>query len=301
MQSLKSIKNRISSIKSTKKITQAMKIVSASRLKRAQNNVAKTKEYLQTLDNLLLDIYNTDKSIFEESNSPYLQKSNQHNTLIIAFGSDKGLCGSFNSRVISAIVNEISASQNKNENRNVRIICIGDKISRYMDIHYKVNVEFSIPFANQYNRTISYPHAASLSQRVQNLFQNKSFNECRVLYTKFNSVMNQELVNIQLLPLDMNYIASIKNQSKKEAVFEFDNDLSITLEQVVLNFINATIFNVYANSMACEYSTRMIAMDSATQNSEKMLKELNLTYNRSRQSLITKELMEIISGAEAIK
>ena len=298
MQSLKSIKSRISGIKSTKKITQAMKIVSASRLKQAQSNVIKAGEYLQTFDNLLLNIYNTDESIFKESDALYLQDANQQDVLIIAFGSDRGLCGSFNSKIISAIASEISASHNKN--KEVKVICVGDKISQYMNTHHKKNIEFSIPFANQYNRSISYPHAVSFSQKVQNLFRDKNFNKCRILYTKFNSIMSQKLINMQLLPLDMGYIANIKNQFQSKAVFNFDNNLSVILEQVILNFINATIFNVYANSIACEYSTRMIAMDSATQNSEEMLKELSLLYNRSRQALITKELIEIISGAEAI-
>ena len=300
MQSLKSIKNRIGSIKSTKKITQAMKIVAASRLKRAQGNVIKTKEYLQTFDKLLLSIYNTDKSIFQEDSSPYLQKNNQRsdrqNILIIVFSSDRGLCGSFNSKLISAIAHEISTSNDK----NIKVICVGDKISRYMNIHYKENIEFYIPFANPYNRSISYPHVASLSQKIQNLFKDKHFSECRVLYTKFESMMRQKIINTKLLPLDMDYIANIETQSKDKNIFEFDNDLYMTLEQVVLHLISATIFNIYANSVACEYSTRMIAMDSATQNSEKMLKELSLIYNRSRQGLITKELIEIISGAEAI-
>ena len=304
MQSLKSIKNRIGSIKSTKKITQAMKIVAASRLKRAQDNVAKTKEYLQTFDNLLLSIYNTNKSVFQEGNSPYLQNNNQQNDqqsdqqniLIVVFGSDRGLCGSFNSKLISAIAHKISTSNDK----NIKVICVGDKVSNYMNIHYKENVEFNIPFANPYNKSISYPHVASLSQKIQNLFKDKNFSECRILYTRFKSMMHQKVINTKLLPLDMDYIANIEAQSKDKEIFEFDNDLYMTLEQVVLHLISATIFNVYANSVACEYSTRMIAMDSATQNSEKMLKELSLIYNRSRQALITKELIEIISGAEAI-
>ena len=297
MPSLKSIKNRISGVKSTKKITQAMKIVAASRLKKAKANVAKTKKYLETFDELLLNIYNTDESVFQESNPLYLQKKHdQQNILIVAFGSDRGLCGSFNSKIISAVANEITASSDQ----NIQAICIGDKISNYMNLHYKDNVEFSTSFTNQYNKTISYPHAVSLSQKIQKLFKDKGFSECKLVYTKFNSMMNQKVVNIKLLPLDMDYIADVKSRSNSNEVFEFDNNLSMILEQVLLNFISATIFHVYANSMACEYSTRMIAMDSATQNSEKMLKELSLIYNRSRQGLITKELIEIISGAEAI-
>ncbi|WPX96243.1 ATP synthase F1 subunit gamma [Candidatus Bandiella euplotis] len=299
MPSLKDIKNRIKGISSTKKITQAMKIVSASRLKQSQNNIGKTQHYLKALNDLLIDLYNLDHSLFFSSHSPYLRKGEGKNVLLVIFSSDKGLCGSFNSKITSAVANIIE--HNKSQGKNIRLICVGNKISQYINAHYKDLMEFSMPFANLENKNISYNHSASLGQKIRDLFMSGVVDECRVLYTKYHTVMKQEITNVQLLPFGIECIEGLSNKEQAgKTVFEVDNKLSNVLESIIVNLINAIIFNVYANSITCEYSARMIAMDGATQNSIKVLKELNLLYNRSRQALITKELMEIISGAEAI-
>ena len=298
MPSLKDIKTRIKGINSTKKITQAMKIVSASRLKQAQDKAEKANDYLETFNHLLLDIYHSDMSIFREDSSPYLRKGNNKSILIVVFGSDKGLCGSFNSRIISAVTAVLASY--RGHGKSVKVICVGNKISQYMNIHHKEQVEFSIPFADPDNKNVSYSHATSLGQKIKDAFLNGSIDECRVIYTKFHSVMRQEVINAQVLPLDINCVESIKNQPPSKVAFEFDDDLPVIFDKAISNYVNAIIFNVYASSVTCEYSSRMIAMDGATQNSIKVLKELNLLYNRSRQMLITKELIEIISGAEAI-
>jgi F-type H+-transporting ATPase subunit gamma len=298
MSSLKNIKTRIRGITSTRKITQAMKIVSASRLKQVQSNIEKTQTYLDIISNLLLDIHHSDESIFKEKSSPYLRKNNSKNVLFIVFSSDKGLCGSFNSRIITATTSALESY--KNSGKNVKVVCVGNKVSQYMNIHHKEHVQFGMPFANLNSKNISYSHSALLAKKLQDLFCDGSFDECRILYTKFHSVMKQEVINTQLLPFDINDVDALQSQPHSKEIFEFDDDLSVLLDRTISNFVNAVIFNVYANSITCEYSSRMLAMDGATQNSTKVLKELNLLYNRSRQMLITKELIEIISGAEAI-
>jgi F-type H+-transporting ATPase subunit gamma len=214
--------------------------------------------------------------------------------LFIVFGSDKGLCGSFNSKITIYITSELQV------NKNAKIFCVGNKISQYMQAHHKENIEKSMPFFRKNNKKISYNASALLSREIRNAFLNGKFSECRIVYTKFESVLHQQVEDIKLLPLQIDEIENLSCFSKSDKeIFEFDNNLETILEKLIQNYINATVLYACSNSLTCEHSARMLAMDSATKNSDKMLKELNLLYNRSRQAIITKELIEIISGAEA--
>ena len=174
------------------------------------------------------------------------------------------------------------------------------KISQYMQVHHKENIEKHVPFFRKNNKKVSYNASTLLSSEIKDVFFNGEFSECRIVYAKFKSVLNQQVEDIKLLPLQIDEIENLSCFAKSDKeIFEFDNNLEIILEKLIQNYINATVLHVYSNSLTCEYSARMLAMDSATKNSDKMLKELNLLYNRSRQAIITKELIEIISGAEA--
>ena len=293
MPSLKHIKTRIKGINSTKKITQAMKIVSASGLRSVQSSVSSSNAYLKVFQRLLIDVNSKNPELFRRYISLF-QNKKESNVLFVVFGSDKGLCGSFNSKIISHITSELQV------NKNAKIFCVGNKISQYMQAHHKENIEKSLPFFRKNNKKISYNVSALLSREIKSVFLNGEFSECRIVYTKFKSVLNQQVEDIKLLPLQIDEIENLSCFAKSDKeIFEFDNNLEIILEKLIQNYINATILHVCSNSLTCEHSARMLAMDSATKNSDKMLKELNLLYNRSRQAIITKELIEIISGAEA--
>ena len=293
MPSLKYIKNRIKGINSTKKITQAMKIVSASSLRSAQNSIVNSEAYLKGFQRLLIDVNNKAPDLLEQfiSLSTKIDKSK---TLFVAFGSDKGLCGSFNSKITGYITSKLQ------QNNDVKIFCVGNRISQYMQAHHKKNIEESVPFFRENNKKISYNASVLLSKEIKDVFIKEKFSECRVIYTKFNSVLSQQVKDIKLIPLQMDEIKNTDCFAKSDGeIFEFDNDIELILKKLIDDYIAATILHVCAHSLTCEHSTRMLAMDSATKNSDKMLKELNLLYNRSRQAIITKELIEIISGAEA--
>jgi len=293
MPSLKYIKNRIKGINSTKKITQAMKIVSASSLRSAQNSIVNSEAYLKGFQKLLIDVSNKAPDLLEQfiSLSTKIDKSK---TLFVVFGSDKGLCGSFNSKITGYITSKLQ------QNNDVKIFCVGNRISQYMQAHHKKNIEKSVPFFRENNKKISYNASVLLSKEIKDVFLKEKFSECRVVYTKFNSVLSQQVQDIRLMPLQMDEIENTDCFAKSDGeIFEFDNDIELILKKLIDDYIAATILHVCSNSLTCEHSTRMLAMDSATKNSDKMLKELNLLYNRSRQAIITKELIEIISGAEA--
>lgn len=292
MSSLKYIKTRIKGINSTKKITQAMKIVSASSLRSAQSSISSSNSYLKGFQRLLIDVNNKDPELFRRLISLFENRKTS-NVLFVIFGSDKGLCGSFNSKMTSYIA---SKSQ---QNHNAKIFCVGNKISQYMEVHHKANIEKCVPFFRKNNKKISYNESVLLGEEIQDVFFKGQFSECRIIYTRYNSILNQQVEDIRFLPLQIAAIENIScfKNSKKE-IFQFDNDLEVIFEQLIQNYINAMILHIRANSLTCEHSARMLAMDNATKNSNKMLKELSLLYNRSRQSIITRELIEIISGAE---
>ena len=295
MPSLKHIKNRIKGVTSTRKITQAMKIVSASSLKNAESSIANSNEYLQAIEEILINVYYKDKELFYRVLQNY-NKSLQNNTLLIVFSSDKGLCGAFNSKIINKVISEID--------KNTKVLCVGNKISQYMKVHYKEYLENSMPFFSTKGKKITLKQAAFLVNEIEKIFKNSKFgfSQCKVIYTKFHSVMNQNIKLIDLLPINIYEIEErLSKTNLDNQIFEFDGDLDFMLSRLIKKYFNAVIFNVYCNSLTCEHAARMLAMDNATQNSKKMLKELNLLYNRGRQAKITKELVEIISGAEATR
>jgi len=293
MPSLKHIKNRIKGINSTKKITQAMKIVSASGLRSVQDSIGNADAYLKGFQRLLIDVNNKNPGLFRRFISLFENKK-ESNILFVVFGSDKGLCGSFNSKITNHITSKLQV------NHNAKIFCVGNKISQYMQSHHKENIEKCVPFFRKNNKKVSYNAVALLSSEIKDVLFNGEFSECRIVYTKFKSVLNQQVIDINLLPLQIDEIEKLSYFAKSDKeIFEFDNNLEIILEKLIQNYINATVLYACSNSLTCEHSARMLAMDSATKNSDKMLKELNLLYNRSRQAIITKELIEIISGAEA--
>lgn len=293
MPSLKYIKNRIKGVTSTKKITQAMKIVSASSLKNAEDNIIHSSEYLYVIEGILVSAYYKDKELFNNILQNYNNNS-ATDTLLIAFSSDKGLCGAFNSRVINKVISQIDKS--------VKILCVGNKVSQYMKGHHAEFIENYHPFFSAKGKKISFKQSASLINEIEKVFSNGRFSKCKVIYTKFSSVMNQNIEIVNLLPINIYEIEEKLNKvNLYDQIFEFDGDLGFILDRLIKKYLNAVIFNVYCHSLACEHSARMLAMDNATQNSKKMLKDLNLLYNRSRQAIITKELIEIISGAEATK
>ena len=298
MFSLKYIKNRIRGVNSTKKITQAMKIVAVSSLKKIQKNICNSYDYIKILQDLLINIQNLNCKFYEK-NIFSKCKNNKNKTLFIVISSDRGLCGSFNSKIFNQVKNEIES------NKKVKVFCIGNKLINYMRLNYRSHIVQEMPFFKTSNKKICYNKLILISKMIKKIFIKEKFHECKIIYTEFHSIVKQNIKKIQILPLEINQINKLSKQSKKtknfnRIIYGYEGDLEIILEQIVNKYMSALFFNIHLNSLSSEYSARMLAMDSATQNAKRMLRELSLFYNRSRQSIITKELTEIISGAEAI-
>ncbi len=287
MKSLKFIKNRISSVGSTKKITQAMKVVSAARLKQVQPFIETSNHYLSLNLDILRCIYDIDKDLFQDS------RIGHAGDLYIVFGSDKGLCSSFNLKVFKKLEEELSNSGNKKRD----IICVGNKIHSAVKSKGEIVLDHMQFFDKDVNMTNSDVYE-KLLDNIKSKIASKKIERCFLVYTKYKSVLKQNVICKKLLPIDGEMIQDVELKSRD--LFSIDDDVYLLMEKMKERFIRSLLFDAYINSATSEYSTRMLAMDNATQNSEKVISELKLLYHKARQALITKELIEIISGAEAI-
>ena len=295
MASLKDLRNRISSVKSTKKITSAMKMVAAAKLKKAQEKAISARPYARKMNNIINSIT---ESIKTEFPSPSLISGTQKNDviLLIICSADRGLCGGFNgsvTRQTKKIVSDLRSSGKK-----VKFIFVGKKA--YNSLKSQFSDETIKVFSDIANPTIEFGIASEIRNEVVNIFNKEEFDVCHLIYTKFNSAISQEVVKTQLIPLNNQIVTSESKTTDEQYVYEFEPSEEEILKHVVPQNLAIQIFTGLLESSASEHGARMTAMDNATRNATDMIDNLTLFYNRSRQAVITKELIEIISGAEAI-
>ena len=292
MPSLKDLRNRISSVKSTKKITSAMKMVAAAKLKRAQVNAEKTRPYAEKIKEIVNSLTDSvNKSTFKFSKKTSKEKDN--NILLIVCSADRGLCGGFNSSIVkftNKFCNEISSKGN-----NPKFIFIGKKAYNSMKKSHEKNIlDFFSDFANP---SIKFELAMQIRDKVLSLFFNEEINECHIIFTRFKSAISQTVENSKLLPLEKSE-GNLPGETSN--LYEYEPNQEHVLNEIIPRNIAIQIHSGLLENMASEQGSRMTAMDNATRNANDMIDNLTLFYNRSRQALITKELIEIISGAEAI-
>jgi len=296
MPSLKDLRNRISSVKSTKKITSAMKMVAAAKLKRAQANAEQSRPYANKIEEIVNNLSKGIKQVsFKYSNN--LIDSKKKNILLIVCSADRGLCGGFNSSIVKftkSYVSEIQGADNK-----VKFIFIGKKgYNALRKLYGSAVVEQYTDFANP---NIDFKFSKQIRDKVLDMFDKNEIDECQIIYTKFKSAISQTVNNFKLLPVDGNNIDSkIENGNDKNSLYEYEPSEEVVLNDLIPKNIAIQIHAGLLENLASEQGSRMTAMDNATRNADDMIDNLTLFYNRSRQALITKELIEIISGAEAI-
>ena len=293
MTSLKYIQSRIKSITSIKKITQAMKIISSFSLKNVECDLVHSTEYLYSIEKSLMQIYREDARIFYNTLSNYTSNtSNTKATLLIVFGSDKGLCGAFNSKIINKF--------NLEMHKEAQILVVGNRISQYMLRNFQGYVINYFPLFAAKDNKDTFKYASLLIKEVEALYKAKQISKCRIVYTKFQSIRNNSVEVIDLLPINISRIKTkVIQHDLCSLPTQFNDNIELVVYQLIQKYLSARIFNISCHSVICEHTARMFAMENATQNSVKILKDLRLFYNRSRQSIITSELVEIISGAEA--
>tara|TARA_B100000029_G_scaffold515131_1_gene620748 strand:- start:685 stop:1566 length:882 start_codon:yes stop_codon:yes gene_type:complete len=291
--SLKDLRNRISSVKSTKKITSAMKMVAAAKLKRAQENAERTRPYAEKMKEI---VFSLTKKV-NKNNFKFGKKTlskNKETVLLIVCSSDRGLCGGFNGSIIKytkKLANEITI-----EGKNLKYLFVGKKA--YLSLKRFCGDSILEHIQDFANPSIKFELAGNVRDKILNLFLNCEISECYLIFTKFKSAISQTVNSQKLLPVEDGY--EKKEDNEKNLTYEYEPSEEVILDQIIPKNIAMQIHSGLLENLASEQGSRMTAMDNATRNANDMIDNLTLFYNRSRQALITKELIEIISGAEAV-
>ena len=291
MPSLKDLRNRIDSVKSTKKITQAMKMVAASKLKKAQNVAERGRSYSTGLEDIVKELVSSQQS----KSHPLINSTNDvQDVLLIVVSSDRGLCGGLNSNIIKKVKNLIRSLEEVN--KKVSITCIGKKGYDLLLSTYKKNFNFEVNYLPI--SQMSYNNTENLGNKILNSIYEEKYQECYLFYNYFKSVIAQEVKSEQLIPYQIN--ESKKVDKTEDVYFEYEPDEDEVLSKILPKNFIVQMYKAILESRASEQGARMTAMDNATRNAGDMIDNLSLSYNRQRQALITKELIEIISGAESL-
>jgi len=300
MPSLQEIRVRISSVKSTQKITQAMKMVAAAKLRRAQNAAENSRPYSSGMSKIINNLNNgvVDKNIQPKLLVGYPEKGNT--TLVVVATSERGLCGGFNSSIVKKTKDFLTNLLN--ENKDFKIFCIGKKGVDALNRQYGSKIIEVVDMKNV--KKLDFTIAQNIASKIINLFNKDEFSESRLFFSKFKSVMTQIPVELSLIPFlgsdeDNDTVSSTADNDSGE-MYEAEPELSEVLNHIVPFNIAVQIYSALLENAASEQGARMTAMDSASRNAGEMIDKLTLSYNRSRQAVITKELIEIISGAEAL-
>ena len=291
MPSLKDLRNRISSVKSTKKITSAMKMVAAAKLKRAQVNAEKTRPYARKMSEIVNSLVENNKA--KEFKYSEKKTKKTKNILLIVCSADRGLCGGFNGSIVK--FSKKLSEKIINSGDQVSYIFVGKKAYQSLQRYCGESIlEF---FSDIANPTIKFDLAKSIRDKVLELFLKNSMDECHLIYTEFRSAISLTVQSLKLLPLNASD-TNIENNSNRS--YDFEPSEEEILNEIIPKNIAIQIHTALLENLASEQGSRMTAMDNATRNANDMIDNLTLFYNRSRQALITKELIEIISGAEAV-
>ena len=290
MPSLKDLKIRINSVKSTQKITSAMKMVAAAKLRRAQEAAEAARPYAERMERMLGSLA---ASMVGREGAPALLAGNGRSEthLLVVMTSDRGLCGGFNSSIVRAARRKLRELQG--EGRQVKIFCVGRK---GRDQLRRDAADLIIGHVEDIGRPrLAFPAAAGIGSRLVTMFEAGEFDVCHLIYNKFKSAMTQIVTIQQLIPF-----APPAAAATGDAFYDYEPEETEILEALLPRNLGVQVFRALLENNASEQGARMTAMDSATRNAGEMINKLTVFYNRSRQAYITKELIEIISGAEAL-
>ena len=290
MASLDDLKKRIASVKSTQKITKAMKMVAAAKLRRAQESAEKGRPYSEKMNNVIL---NLSSGISDKKNAPKLLSGtgNDKVHLCVVMTSDRGLCGGFNSNIIKKARSYFSKILE--EGKDLKIITVGSKGNDQLKRVYGNKIIENISFKESKNT--NYFDADKVGKMVIEKFQAEEFDVCTIFYNQFKNVITQIPQVQQIIPLN-----NENDENGSDESYEFEPDEDEILNNLLPKNISTQIFKAMLENSASEQGSRMSAMDNATRNAGEMVDKLTIEYNRSRQAAITKELIEIISGAESL-
>jgi len=295
MANLKDLRNRIRSVRSTQKITSAMKMVAASRLRRAQEQALAARPYAERMERMLGSLA---ANLRNQPNAPKLLAgtgSEQTHLLLVAT-SDRGLAGGFNASILREARRTLRALQR--DGKTVKLFTVGRK---GRDALRRDNAKLIVESLTEIGRPrLTFANAEDIAGRLVERFEAGEFDTCTVVFNRFKSAISQIVTKQQLIPFAVPEVKEKDKADTKGAIYEFEPEESDILTELLPRNLAVQIFTALLENAASEQGARMTAMDNATRNAGEMIDRLNITYNRSRQAAITKELIEIISGAEAL-
>ena len=288
MANLKEIRNRISSVASTMQITSAMKMVSAAKLKKAQDAITAMRPYAETLTSLL---QNLSATLEGDSGSKFASQRDVKNVLIVAITSNRGLAGAFNSNIIKESKRAVAESY---AGKNVHFITLGKKGNDVLKKSENV-----IENNNDIFDDLTFENNAAIAQKLMDLFTEGTYDKIVLVYNKFKNAATQTVMHEQFLPI----VPAANNEAQSETAtdFIFEPSKEEIVAQLIPKSLKTQLFKALRDSVASEHGARMTAMDKATENAQEMLGELRVNYNKARQEAITKELSEIVGGAAALE
>ena len=290
MPNLKDLKVRISSVQSTQKITSAMKMVAAAKLRRAQEQAEEARQYSERMDRMIATLAGKISDVGGPALLAGTGKEEVH--LLVVMTADRGLCGGFNSSIVRATRRRVVDL--KQQGKSVKIFCVGKKGADQLQRDTADLIIESIEGVTK--SAIEFAAASDIGSRLIQMFEAGEFDVCALVFNKFQSAMTQIVTEKQIIP------ASIPEEETIPALgtYEYEPDEEGILAELLPRNVSTQVFSALLENTASEHGARMTAMDSATRNAGEMIDKLTLTYNRTRQAFITKELIEIISGAEAL-
>ena len=295
MPSLKDLRNRISSVRATQKITSAMKMVAAAKLRRAQEAAEAARPYAERMERMLGSLGG---SLAGSAGAPKLLAGSGEDRvhLVVVATADRGLCGGFNGGIVRRsreLIDELEAA-----GKTVRILCVGRKgRDQLRRLHGNKIVDV---IEGVGRRSVEFAEADAIAERVRTMFDEGEFDVCTIVYARFKSAISNEVTVQQLVPAPLPEADENAASEGPSAVYIYEPDEEAILEDLLPRNVSVQIYRALLENAASEHGARMAAMDNATRNAGDMIARLTLQYNRTRQAMITKELIEIISGAEAV-
>ena len=293
MPSLKDLKVRINSVKSTQKITSAMKMVAAAKLRRAQEQAEASRPYAERMERVLASVAST---VGSREGAPALLAGNGKDQvhLLVVMTSDRGLCGAFNSSIVRQA--RRMARELRRDGKTLKILCVGRKGRDQLRREFASDLIGTIEGVGK--PRLTFDEADKIAARIRHMFDHGEFDVCTVVYNKFKAAISQIVTAQQLIPFAK--AAANENADPELNSYEYEPEEDAILAELLPRNIGMQVYRALLENAASEQGARMSAMDSATRNAGDMINRLTITYNRSRQAYITKELIEIISGAEAL-
>lgn len=299
MASLRDIRRRISAVRNIQKITKAMKMVSAARLRRAQDKIISARPYAKKIEEMIHRFIST----VEISENPFVKAREIKNIAIVVITADRGLCGSFNTNIIRRTVSLIEEKRKEiPQGGGIKLICVGRKGFDYFNRHRR-NIDIIASYTGIFGRTIEYKWVREIASKIIDGFLNGEFDKVEIIYNEFKSIIQQRIVIEQFLPIVPKFEVVKPSKGFKVPLVEYIYEPSSVeiLNALLPKYFETYILRVLLESNASEQAARMTAMDSATENANELLKDLQLLFNKTRQAMITKEMLEIAGGAEALR